>query len=372
MLYSTDDADAIKEQGMVVSGQKRDDQKTVKLAVIGAGAIGKKHATIAADLPECRLVGICDANPSEQSLADKFGATFYSDYEEMIASEAPDGVIIATPTELHAPVGITCARRGVHLFVEKPIASDLPDAQKLVESARENGVRLLVGHHRRFNPLVEMARRAIRQGKIGKLVGVSALWVLLKPSDYFQIDWRRQLGGGPVLINMIHDIDNMRHICGEIKRVYAETSSTVRGFEVEDSASVSLRFSDGALGTIIASDCVPSCWSYESTTGENPYYFRTHENCYIFFGTQGSLTFPELHVVHYANPQQAGWQFPLETEQIAVESYDPLVAQLKHFCRVIAGKEEPRTSGEDALRSLAVVRAILKSAKSGDPIELSG
>ena len=76
-------------------------------------------------------------------------------------------------------------------------------------------------------------------------------------------------------------------------------------------------------------------------------------------------------MVRYANPQQAGWQFPLETEQIAVESYDPLVAQLKHFCRVIAGKEEPRTSGEDAMRSLAVIRAILKSGKSGKPVELS-
>jgi predicted dehydrogenase len=357
---------------MVVSGQKRDDQKTVKLAVIGAGAIGKKHAAIAAELPGCRLVGICDANSTVQSLSDEFGVKFYSDYEEMIASQSPDGVIIATPTELHTPVGIACARHGVHLFVEKPIASDLPDAQKLVESAHENGVRLLVGHHRRFNPLVEMTRRTIQEGKIGKLVAVSSLWVILKPSDYFDVEWRRQSGGGPVLINMIHDIDNMRHICGEIKRVYAETSSAVRGFEVEDTASVSLRFSDGAVGTIIVSDCVPSCWSYEATTGENPYYFRTHENCYHFFGTQGSLTFPELRVVRYANPQQAGWQFPLETEQIAIESYDPLVAQLKHFCKVIAGKEEPRTSGEDASRSLAVVRAILKSGQSGKPVELSG
>jgi predicted dehydrogenase len=266
---------------------------------------------------------------------------------------------------------VACARRGVHLFVEKPIAADLPDAWKLVESARENNVRLLVGHHRRFNPLVETTCRAIKQGKIGKLVAVSVLWVLLKPLDYFQIDWRKQPGGGPVLINLIHDIDNLRYICGEIKRVYAEISSGVRGFEVEDTASVSLRFSDGAVASMVVSDCVPSNWSYEATTGENPYYFRTNDNCYLFFGTEGSLAFPDMRVVRYEDPQQAGWQYPLATEHIHVDHRDPLIRQLDHFCRVIRGKEDPRTSGEDALRSLAVAQAILKSGDTAEPVELS-
>ena len=356
---------------MGISGKTIDGQHGVRLAVIGAGLIGKKHAAIARDLPDCRLVGICDANPSAQTLAEKLGVSFYSNYEEMIKAETPEGVIIATPTELHTPVGVTCAQHSMHLFVEKPIAPDVQNAQMLVDSARQNGVRLLVGHHRRFNPMVEMTRRAIRQGRIGKLVAVSVLWVLLKPSDYFQIEWRKQLGGGPVLINMIHDIDNMRYICGEIEKVYAETSSAVRGLEVEDTASVSLRFSNGALGSIVASDCVPSSWSYEATTGENPYYFRTHENCYLFFGTEGSLAFPDMSMVRYENPQQTGWQFPLVTEHFHVESHDPLVAQLKHFCKVVRGKEKPRTSGEDALRSLAVARAILKSGGSGEPVELS-
>ena len=349
---------------------KRNNESGIRLAVIGAGLMGKKHAAIAAGLQGCRLVGICDADPTVRSLAGELGVKFYTDYEEMITGEAPHGVIIATPSELHAPVGMTCALHGVHLFVEKPIAADLPDAQNLVESARENGVQLLVGHHRRFNPLVEAARQAIRDGKIGKPVAISIIWVLLKPPDYFQIEWRRKQGGGPVLINLIHDIDNMRFICGEIKRVYAETSSAVRGFEVEDSASVSLRFSNGALGGIVASDCVPSGWSYEATTGENPYYFRTRENCYLFFGTEGSLSFPDLRVVRYANPHQAGWQFPLVTEQITVESYDPLVAQMEHFCRVIKGKEKPRTDGEDAMRSLAVALAVLESGRLGRPVEL--
>ncbi len=349
----------------------RDGQAAVRLGLIGAGIIGKKHAVMAENFAGCRLVGISDVNPSAKALADELGANYYSDYEEMIEAESPEGVIIATPTESHTTVGVTCAQHGVHLFVEKPIAANVQDAQILVENAKENGVRLLVGHHRRFNPLVETTRLAIEQGKIGKLVAVSVLWVLLKPSDYFQIEWRRQLGGGPVLINLIHDIDTMRYICGEIKRVYAETSSAVRGFEVEDTASVSLRFSGGALGSIVVSDCVPSSWSYEATTGENPYYFRTNDNCYLFFGTEGSLAFPNMRLVRYENPQQAGWQYPLLTEHIQVEHHDPLIRQLDHFCRVIRGKEEPRTSGEDAMRSLAVARAILKSGERAEALELS-
>ncbi len=353
------------------SDKMRDGQAAVRLGLIGAGIIGKKHAVMAENFAGCRLVGISDVNPSAKALADELGANYYSDYEEMIEAESPEGVIIATPTESHTTVGVTCAQHGVHLFVEKPIAANVQDAQILVENAKENGVRLLVGHHRRFNPLVETTRLAIEQGKIGKLVAVSVLWVLLKPSDYFQIEWRRQLGGGPVLINLIHDIDTMRYICGEIKRVYAETSSAVRGFEVEDTASVSLRFSGGALGSIVVSDCVPSSWSYEATTGENPYYFRTDDNCYLFFGTEGSLAFPNMRLVRYENPQQAGWQYPLLTEHIQVEHHDPLIRQLDHFCRVIRGKEEPRTSGEDAMRSLAVARAILKSGERAEALELS-
>ena len=127
---------------MVACGKKRDDQERVRLAVIGTGGIGEKHAKIATDLSGCRLVGICDVNSSVQSLADQIGVGFYSDFEKMIKVESPEGVIIATPTELHTQVGVTCARYGVHLFVEKPIAADLPDAWKLVESTRENDVRL--------------------------------------------------------------------------------------------------------------------------------------------------------------------------------------------------------------------------------------
>jgi predicted dehydrogenase len=350
---------------------QKEHRRSVRLGVIGAGLVGAKHAAIAAGLPGCRLVGIADPNPATRQLAQNLTVGFYENYQAMISGEALDGVIIATPTERHVDVGISCAERGLHLMVEKPIASDVQAARRLIDCAKRRQVQILVGHHRRFNPLVETTREVVRSGKIGRLVAVSVLWTLLKPSDYFDVEWRRKPGGGPVLINMIHDVDNLRYICGEIQNVYAEVSSAARGFAVEDTACVTLRFRNGALGTIVTSDCVPSRWSYEATTGENPDYFRTHEDCYLFFGTEGSLAFPTMKRVYYASASAAGWLKPLQTEEIPVEHQDPLVRQIEHFCAVIRGEEQPRTSGEDALRTLAVIRAVLDSGLSRNPLALN-
>lgn len=144
----------------------------------------------------------------------------------------------------------------------------------------------------------------------------------------------------------------------------------MRGFEVEDTACVTLRFNNGALGMVVTSDCVPSRWSYEATTGENPAYFRTHEDCYLFFGTEGTLAFPTMRIVHYASPTSTGWLKPLLTEEVPVRAQDPLVRQIEHFCAVVRGMEAPRTSGADALRTLAIIRAVLDSGAGGKPVAL--
>lgn len=350
--------------------QKSNRTQVVRIGCIGLGTIGKVHAEAARQLDECDLLAACDANDSAERIADNLGVTFYVDYREMIEKEELDGVIIAVPNELHARVGTTCARKGLHLFVEKPIASSIADADILINTARENRVSLLVGHHRRFNPFVEAARQMVRGGQIGKLVGVAILWAMFKPTDYFQdsFSWRRTKGGGIVLINGIHEIDNIRYICGEIIRVHAEVSNKVREFPVEDSASISLHLENGALGSIFISDCVPSLWSYEATTGENPYFFHGSESCYHFFGTEASLEFPSMRRVFYPNKAKSGWQYPVLTEEIQVGPADPYREQLKHFCHVIRGEELPRTSGEDAKKTLEVTLAVLESGETGRPI----
>ena len=352
--------------------QKSNRTQIVRIACIGLGMIGKVHAEVAKQLDECNLLAACDVDKSTKRIAEDLGVTFYDDYQEMIEKEELDGVIIAVPNELHAPVGSACARNGLHMLIEKPIAPSIADTDILINTARENNVSLLVGHHRRFNPLVEATREIIRGGQIGKLVGLSILWAMFKPTDYFQgsFSWRRSKGGGIVLINLIHEIDNIRYICGEITRVHAEISNKVRKFPVEDTASISLHLENGALGSIFISDCVPSLWSYEATTGENPYFFHSSENCYHFFGTEASLEFPRLRRVFYPNKAKSGWQYPVLTEEIQVGPADPYREQLKHFCHVIRGEEMPRTSGEDAKKTLEVILALLESGERGRPIPI--
>ena len=117
---------------------------------------------------------------------------------------------------------------------------------------------LLVGHFRRYHPRIRRLWELVRGGAIGALIGVSLLWTVKKPDDYYDIEWRTRAGGGPVLINLIHEIDTLRYICGEITSVYAATSSETRGYEVEDTAAITLNFADGAVGSILLSDATPS------------------------------------------------------------------------------------------------------------------
>jgi len=242
----------------------------VRLAVVGAGLIGRRHIEIIQEEPSVSLVAIVDPAIEAQSIADRLDVPRFMDTDAMLRDTTPDGVIIATPNALHAPVGIACASRGVHILVEKPLADTVVAAEALVASARGNSVHLLVGHHRRHNPIIRKAKEIVESGELGAIVAVSAQWLTCKPDEYFNIHWRTQPGGGPVLINLIHDIDCLRYIIGEIASVQAMTSNVQRGFDVEDSAVLTFRFANGALGTMTLSDATPAPWSWETASGENP------------------------------------------------------------------------------------------------------
>ncbi len=305
------------------------------------------------------------------SVADRLGVPFHRDIDELLENETPEGVVIATPNGVHAAMAEACARHSVDILVEKPIADTLEAARGVVRVCDESGTQVLVGHHRRHSSFIREAHSIVRSGELGRLVGVSMLWALAKPDDYFDLDWRCQRpGGGPTFINLIHELDSLRFICGELRQVYAATSSAVRQLEVEDSLSISLSFENGTLGSILASDATPSPWSYEATTGENPHYFRADENCYHFLGTSGSLSFPRLEVWRYPDEARTGWQHPLEKSRRPVEATDPLQSQLEHFCRVVRKEEAPLVDARDGMRSLAAAVTVLESAKRGVPVDV--
>ncbi|MCX8117050.1 MAG: Gfo/Idh/MocA family oxidoreductase [Desulfobacterota bacterium] len=342
----------------------------VRLGLIGMGMIGKVHAETMSRMKEVEFVAASDIDLKHRNTAEGLGVRFYPSYEEMISKERLEGVVVAVPNELHLSVGAACAQKGLHILMEKPIAADLESADRLIQVARENKVHLMVGHHRRHNPLVEELRNIVRGGKIGKLVGVTVLWSLYKPRDYFQgpFAWRAKPGGGPIRINLIHEIDNIRYICGEVKRLYAEVSNEARKFPVEDTVSINLRLDNGAVANIFFTDTAPGNIGYEANTGENPFFYHSPENCYLYYGTEAVIVFPRMKKLFYRDPERTGWQYPLSEEGMKIDREDPYTRQIRNFCGVIRGTEMPKIDGEDARKTLEVTLAIQKSGETGQPI----
>jgi len=343
---------------------------TLQIAVIGAGMIGKTHIEAIAASQDARLVGVADPNPAAAVLAAQYGAPYFADYETMLDQLKPDGAIVATPNALHVETGLACLARGIVPLIEKPIAETVEAAERLVAAAARAGLPMLVGHHRRHNPIMERARELVGGGALGRLTAITALSLFRKPDAYFDVAWRRQPGGGPVLINLIHNIDDMRWIAGdEIVSVQASTASAVRGLPVEDSAAVVLQFAGGALATALVSDAVAAPWAWELTSGENPFFPPAQpENCYLFAGTTASLALPRLELWRHFGEQ--GWQAPLVRERQRVAEADPYARQLAHFCRVIRRAEPPRIDGADATRTLAAAMAVHQAAATGRPVRL--
>ncbi|MBS0320680.1 MAG: Gfo/Idh/MocA family oxidoreductase [Proteobacteria bacterium] len=332
----------------------------VRIAIAGFGMFGQRHAATVRANPDTQLVAVADPAPAAQRAADAQGVTAYAGTAAMLDATQPDALIVATPNREHVPAALAAVARGIPVLVEKPVAETVESAQVLVAAAANAGVPVLVGHHRRYNPIIERARAAVRDGELGRIVAVNALFLIRKPDDYFDVAWRREPGGGPVLINLIHDVDNLRYVVGEIADVTGFASNALRGNPVEDACAVALRFGNGALGTALLSDGTPAPWSWELTSGEAAMYPQRVDNCYLISGTHGALAVPTLTYWHYTGTP--GWTAPLERRTLAVEHADPQVRQLAHFVRVVRGEELPRIDAADAARTLATTLAIARVA----------
>lgn len=349
--------------------------RVVNIAVAGAGVIGRRHIELIEASPRTRLCAVVDPTPASKEFAAGKGVPHVDSLEALFAkgSSKPDGVILATPNHLHVAGALICAEHGVPALIEKPVADSLAAGRQLVDALARKPVPMLVGHHRRHSSTLQLARRTIESGQLGRVVTVMGSAQFYKPDSYFQQGaWRTQAGGGPILINLIHEMDNLRYLCGEIESVHAIASSAVRNFAVEDTAVMTLKFTSGALGTFTLSDTVASPRSWEQTSGENAAYPRyPTEDCYFIAGTQGSLAVPTMRTWTYADTgKEPGWWTPLTEQTLALDAVDPLAAQLDHFCDLIAGKAEPIITVSDALQSLLTVEAIRRSIATGSAVAL--
>ena len=338
----------------------------VRLLLIGAGVIGRTHIDRIGRDPHLALAGIAEPSAAGKALAEQLGVPWAASHLELLDRTQAQGAIVATPNASHVGMAIDCLERGVAALVEKPVADTVAEALALVQAQQRTGVPVLVGHHRRHNPINSRARSIVQDGRLGRVVTANVMCTVLKPDAYFDAAWRRQPGGGPVLINLIHEIDMLRFLCGEITEVQALSSNAVRGFAVEDTAAAVLRFASGALGTVVLSDATASPWCWDFCAAEQDQYPRQDVQSHFIAGTHGSLSLPDLALWNYRGDRS--WHAEMTLEKTFVHKADAYSRQLQHFAAVIEGREAPLCSAVDGLRTLQVTLAVAEAARSGQAV----
>lgn len=340
----------------------------------GPGLIGSQHARLVQEHPECHLAAIV-APPSfdNMQLAKTLGAPLFTGVDKAFEAMHLDAAIISSPNSFHAEQATTCILNGRPALVEKPMTDSLETARELANFSEAQGVPILVGHHRTYSPLLTAAEEFLRSPEFGRPVALQGTALFYKPADYFAAGpWRTKRGGGPILINLIHEVGLMRFFFGEMVSVFAAASRELRGFEVEDSVAITLRFENGALGTFLLSDTAASNKSWEMTSGENPRYpHHPGDDCYHFAGTNGSLDFPSMKVRYFPPGTDASWWTAFKQSQISFERADPLRQQLDHFVDIVRGRAEPRVSARDGYRNMLVVQAINDAITSGCIVKIA-
>lgn len=339
----------------------------IKLAVVGAGLVGQRHISAILKHKDVKLVAIVEPNPTED--INFLDVPCFSNLKEMFAAISPDGIILSTPTPLHVSQGLECIERSCPVLVEKPLATSAVQAKILTDAAEHASVPLLVGHHRRHNPLIQKAKELIVSGEIGNIRALQATCWFYKPDEYFDIaPWRTQKGAGPISVNLVHDIDLMRYFCGEIISVQAQMAPSIRGFDNEDLAAAVLKFENGVIGTVTVSDSIVSPWSWELTSREYPIYPMTSESCYLLGGSNGSLSVPDLKV--WSHKGERNWWNPISGTIAPRDASDPLINQITNFADVIRGNADALVTGLDGLKTLLVIEAIQKAAQTQSLIEV--
>ena len=311
----------------------------VRIAVVGAGLIGYQHILRVRGEPEAALAAIVDPTVKAQELARDLGTRWFPDLHAMLEADRPDGVIVATPNQLHVANGLTCVAAGIPMLMEKPVSDDVATGWELVAATEQAGVPMLVGHHRRHSPLIQQAKEIVASGAIGRVTTVNGLCWFLKPKPYFDAAWRREPGAGVILINLIHVIDDLRNLCGDVESVQALQSNAVRGFPGRghrgDAAALPQRRAGDDLDFRHRGRTVELGADLGREQG-----VPAHGRVLLPGGRNRGrdLGAASRAVAPY---RRAGLVEPDRGRAPVVPEQDPLVLQLRQFCRVVRREEPP-------------------------------
>lgn len=344
----------------------------IRIAIIGQGLIGPRHTEAVLEVTGSALACIVDPLPASAAKAAKYHCPIFLSVAAMLQDKDlhVDAAIVCSPNHTHVTRSKQLLLAGTHVLCEKPVYTDISSGLSLIQTANASSRQLLIGHHRRFNPYAVAVKQHL--ASLGRLIAMNGVWTLYKPLPYFDppTEWRRLSStGGPILINLIHEVDLLHYWYGPITRVYVEQALKQRHFDAEEGVAITFRFESGMVGTFLLCDAVVSPYSFEAGTGENPTIPKTGGDFHHVFGTEGSLSVPDMTRWNYGSEEKT-WTNELVAERLEVpEMKVPFVEQIEHFLRVIRGEEKARCDGIEALRAVVVCEAVKKSMKECRPVD---
>ncbi|OCA82428.1 oxidoreductase [Bacillus sp. FJAT-27225] len=329
----------------------------LRFAILGCGRISYKHIeALINNIQEAELVAVSDV--VEQKALDKKGqyeekienanVKVYTDYIEMLKNEQIDVVTIATESGYHARHAIDCIEHGAHVLIEKPMALSVEDADAIIAAAKEHGKKISVSHQNRFNPPIQKLRRAIEEGRFGRIMSGTARILWTRDMNYYkQAPWRgtAELDGGTLMNQCIHNIDLLQWMLGgsEIERIHAERETFLRDIEMEDFGAILIRFKNGSIGIVEGSAVV---------------YPKNLEETLSIFGEKGTVVIGGLAVNEIKT-----WQFADERDydkeelntdidSVYGEGHTPLY---KDFIDAINNNTEPLINGEEGKKAMEII-----------------
>lgn len=340
----------------------------LRVAIVGCGRISKRHAELLGknNITGAKLAAVCDIKEDRAtSLGKEYSVPSYQDMHEMMKSEKPDIVSVLTESGLHAKHVIALSQYGADIIVEKPMALTLQDADEMIEACEKGGVRLFVVKQNRFNVPVLALRRALEADRFGRLIlgTVRVRWC--RPQAYYdQDEWRGtwEYDGGVLTNQASHHIDLLEWIMGSVESVFAKSTRAMADIEAEDTAVVTLKFSNGALGLI------------EATTATRP---KDLEGSISILGQKGTV-----EIGGFAVNKMLHWQFTdalPEDEDIAEKnSVNPPdvygfghASYYDHVVDCIVNNKQALVDGAEGRRSLELINAIYSSIETNKEISLT-
>jgi len=352
----------------------------IRTALVGCGKIGRTHALALRDASQSNFVAVCDADSERaEAFAAEFSVAAYTQVDEMIKSAKIEAIAVSTPHPLHAPIVTTALAHGAHALVEKPLAASLADCDIMIAAAKKAKRKLGVISQRRLYQPVLRIKKAIEAGKIGRPVLGVLMMFNWRDQAYYQSDaWRGKWDteGGGVLVNQApHQLDMLQWFMGPIRELKAYWGNLNHPYiEVEDTAVAAIRFQNGGLGSLVASNSqYPGIYSKIHIHGEN--------GASLGVQTDSGATFVAGISDVVEPPITDLWSVPGEEQQLAefqaadraaFAGIDATVhyhaLQTEDFLAAIRENRDPMVTGEEGRRSVELFNAIYRSQANGAAI----